>query len=1068
MYDDSTRNVIDLAFKVSALSNDDIGKILTEAHAKLASARLSGTLFNSSTHPRVRDLSRLADTLESIAIASNIDVQQRRSCAFVSASCRTLLCQQFEPPETPSIALNRGGVSGEIRGCLLFLISGQIPDALELINRLPRSNEGSLESVLLNCVSSVVTGDFRGLQKIDIPDLGEGDLLELASYELMRQLIKAAKLFGDIGLSTRNHSIEDVIAMLTKVKEASNYSMDSGDFRISFSYPGIFHLSSLMRFAFESLYRQLVVKIGAPSDLQERIWARFVKFRAIRRPYVWPNHQEAISSGYLEKGKSAVVTFPTGAGKTTVIDLKIGASVLRGERVLVFVPTLALEDQTYEHLKSQFPGRVSKYVQQSEGMFEAEASKIFVLTPEKYLASTSLVEGHEEIGLAVFDEFHLIHPTKGDGLRRNLDAMMSIIDVMRNNLSTDFLLVSAMVSNGDEISSWLTSNGKSSINLDGKWKPTRQIRGCVVYDSETIYELEKKIHSRKIDAKNERGEEAKPKASDKKSLVSRPHALFCLTQAWHSHDDGDYTLLPISQNSVPLALNKWWYLTPNKNEVSAILARNLALSGTKTVVFTADYVSANSIAKSSAKTGDREISIESEIESELLEFAIDDVGDPANVFRPYGGFSCQHHSSMLDSERRLSEEIFKRRDGSMILVATSTLSQGLNLPAEAVILVGDMRYDTQGQAYSEMAAHELLNAAGRAGRAGFSAHGLVLIVPSDVATFERKVDSLTLHPKWFDLQKRVFSNSDQCLKVDDPIQTILDMMHTDVDRDEKLIAYFLHRIPAFDDEIANEVFTMSLSGFRARNKLSSEFSTKVKNAIELSREISKRSDDSWVKKISEDSGVSIDFIEALRSEIRDSAFLSTDVLSWVIWFFGFCKRHSDSILVELRQKPIVDIWGHLLLSKPRDFTHLKGIFPSIIPQIETALCNWMTGKTLTEIEQGIGKGSRIFCPKARKIVGTIAYDFSYLLGVVVQTFKAMKDVGEISLEIPLTLVAAPNCLREGLDAPELLAMRILADKPYSRKVLRSIWSRNMSSIGESNLNLEFGALIKKIRLLKIF
>ena len=67
---------------------------------------------------------------------------------------------------------------------------------------------------------------------------------------------------------------------------------------------------------------------------------------AERRPYLWQNHRQAIASGYLEPGTSAAISFPTGAGKSTLAELKIAAALLRGVKVVFLAPTLALVDQT--------------------------------------------------------------------------------------------------------------------------------------------------------------------------------------------------------------------------------------------------------------------------------------------------------------------------------------------------------------------------------------------------------------------------------------------------------------------------------------------------------------------------------------------------------------------------------------------------------------------------------------------------------------------------------------------------------------------------------------------------
>ena len=41
--------------------------------------------------------------------------------------------------------------------------------------------------------------------------------------------------------------------------------------------------------------------------------------------------------------------------------------------------------------------------------------------------------------------------------------------------------------------------------------------------------------------------------------------------------------------------------------------------------------------------------------------------------------------------------MFRRRDGASVIVATPTLAQGMNLPAEVAILAGTMRHDDDGR-----------------------------------------------------------------------------------------------------------------------------------------------------------------------------------------------------------------------------------------------------------------------------------------------------------------------------------------------------------------------------------
>lgn len=67
------------------------------------------------------------------------------------------------------------------------------------------------------------------------------------------------------------------------------------------------------------------------------------------------------------------------------------------------------------------------------------------------------------------------------------------------------------------------------------------------------------------------------------------------------------------------------------------------------------------------------------------------------------------------------ESAFRRTGGIGALAATATLAQGINLPAYVAILVGDERFDAESEGFAPLDPHELLNAAGRAGRAGLVA-----------------------------------------------------------------------------------------------------------------------------------------------------------------------------------------------------------------------------------------------------------------------------------------------------------------------------------------------------------
>ena len=114
-------------------------------------------------------------------------------------------------------------------------------------------------------------------------------------------------------------------------------------------------------------------------------------------------------------------------------------------------------------------------------------------------------------------------------------------------------------------------------------------------------------------------------------------------------------------------------------------------------------------------------------------------------------------------------------------------------------------------------AHEILNAAGRVGRAGHLANGVVIMIPEPVAAFtedgqaedEALVKLATLLPP-----------NDQCLVLEDPVINILDRIQVgdiaDID-----VSYFVSRIRPVEGtpearEQALAQVRQSFAGFLAR------------------------------------------------------------------------------------------------------------------------------------------------------------------------------------------------------------------------------------------------------------
>lgn len=85
-----------------------------------------------------------------------------------------------------------------------------------------------------------------------------------------------------------------------------------------------------------------------------------------------------------------------------------------------------------------------------------------------------------------------------------------------------------------------------------------------------------------------------------------------------------------------------------------------------------------------------------------------------------------HHAGLVDSDRRLSHELFAANK-IQVLVATSTLAWGVNLPAYLVIIKGTQFYDAKIEGYKDMDLTDVLQMMGRAGRPAFDTSGVARI-----------------------------------------------------------------------------------------------------------------------------------------------------------------------------------------------------------------------------------------------------------------------------------------------------------------------------------------------------
>ncbi|KAG8388729.1 hypothetical protein BUALT_Bualt02G0155600 [Buddleja alternifolia] len=94
-----------------------------------------------------------------------------------------------------------------------------------------------------------------------------------------------------------------------------------------------------------------------------------------------------------------------------------------------------------------------------------------------------------------------------------------------------------------------------------------------------------------------------------------------------------------------------------------------------------------------------------------------------------------HHAGLNDKDRSLVEELFANNKiqaiilfTTLVLVCTSTLAWGVNLPAHLVIIKGTEFFDGKAKRYVDFPITDILQMMGRAGRPQYDQHGKAIIL----------------------------------------------------------------------------------------------------------------------------------------------------------------------------------------------------------------------------------------------------------------------------------------------------------------------------------------------------
>ncbi|MEU9074526.1 DEAD/DEAH box helicase [Kitasatospora sp. NPDC048538] len=450
-----------------------------------------------------------------------------------------------------------------------------------------------------------------------------------------------------------------------------------------------------------------------------RAWERYLRALIVsRRPItqVWPSQRTALEAGLLDAAaRPLAVTMPTSAGKTHIAEWAIlhalAASADHDDSpfglllryidpplAVYVVPTRALAAQVERHLaaslelvglrvSSLFGG--NEHVRYENGVLET--TDVLVVTTEKLdLLLRNTPSLADRLRLVLVDEGHEI-----DRSERGLRLEMVLTRIRRTAARARIVLLSAVLPNGADIARWLDPSADGANHADVDWSPSQLRVGVFYWEGK-----ERDGQGGRIQyGSGRRDDFFVPRVLTRNLVKTRafPRKAGDVAAALALHFD---RLGPVLISASTPA-----------NATGAALALLAALDREGIPSLVAEYTA-----------GDQRL-------AERRAALRRDVGEHLGEQHPLTGMVARgiayHHGSVPQAVRTLLERGY--RDGVLrVLCATSTLSQGMNLPVKTVLVHSTARgrgrwIDTR----------EFWNTAGRAGRAFQETEGHVILIAED-------------------------------------------------------------------------------------------------------------------------------------------------------------------------------------------------------------------------------------------------------------------------------------------------------------------------------------------------
>lgn len=547
-----------------------------------------------------------------------------------------------------------------------------------------------LQLLLIAHINSEDTTDDRVFEKLQDSEMSfdvDDALIASTTETYLRAL-------ADFLFALRSDSSEIMKRALERLKDGEDVCAES-------AMIPMWWINRITRYLLDALWATSIQRL-LPRDAGDgSSWAPlrdlFVALlagRATAELDLWPSQVE-VASRVLEVNDDIVASLPTSAGKTRVAELCILRTLSLNQRVVFVTPLRALSAQTERTLRATF-GLLGFDVSSLYGSAGASSSdldslanrNIVVSTPEKLdFALRNNPDLLSDVGLIVFDEGHMLGPSE-----REVRYEVLIQRLLRrpDSKSRRIVCLSAMLPSGDQLTDfvgWLRDDSPGHA-MTSTWRPTRQRFGEIIWTGTSArYELRIEDETTFTNGFVRLRTKLGPKGG-KKRFPDQQNDLV-LASAWRLAEEKHSVLI----------------YCPERRSVTAIAKRILTLQhegflGTLPGFNPAPF-------------------------SKALAVAAEWLGSDHPVTRCLALGVAVHHGALPRAFLR-ELDVLIRDKNVQIIVASPTLSRGLNISASCVVFQSCERFNVATGRRGLIPVEEFSNVAGRAGRAYVDVDGQVL------------------------------------------------------------------------------------------------------------------------------------------------------------------------------------------------------------------------------------------------------------------------------------------------------------------------------------------------------